>query len=199
LPVFAERRARAGVRGRWPSPPGAFSAAGRFTPLDIPGHSEDSLEGKEGKVFRTMHRPNRIAVAVVVALAVVAVAASAASAAIRIARINYNSPGRDTRSNASLNAEWIRLENTGGSARLRGWSISDAVGHVYRFQRFTLRAGRTVTIHTGDGTDTAANLYWGSGNYIWNNDEDTARLRRPNDALADTCRYDNSSASSVTC
>jgi Lamin Tail Domain len=147
-----------------------------------------------------MHLRSRMAVAAVAGLAVVVVGASAASAAIRIARINYNSPGRDTRSNTSLNAEWIRLENTGGAGRqLRGWTISDAVGHDYRFQRFLLRAGRTVTIHTGDGTDTAASLYWGSGNYIWNNDEDTARLRRPNRVLADSCQYDNSSASSITC
>ncbi len=88
----------------------------------------------------------------------------------------------------------------GGAARqLRGWGISDAAGHVNRFQRFRLRAGRTVTIHTGDGTDTAANLYWDSRNYIWNNGEDTARLRRPNGALADSCQYDDSFASSVTC
>jgi hypothetical protein len=147
-----------------------------------------------------MRRRTRIAVAALVALAVVVLAAPAASAAIRIARINFDSPGRDTRSNASLNAEWIRLKNTGGSARqLRGWTISDAAGHDYRFERFRLRAGRTVRIHTGDGTDTAANLYWGSGNYVWNNDGDTAQLRRPNGALADSCQYDDSAGSSIVC
>jgi hypothetical protein len=157
------------------------------------------MESQEHKAGR-MHCLTRVAVAGLAALAVVVVAAPAATAAIRIARINYDSPGRDTRSNASLNAEWIRLENTGGPARqLRGWTISDAAGHVYRFERFRLRAGRTVTVHTGDGTDTSANLYWGSGNYIWNNDADTARLRRPTGALADSCQYDNSSASSVNC
>jgi hypothetical protein len=157
------------------------------------------MESQKHKGVR-IHRRARSAVAVLSALAVVVLAAPAASAAIRITRINYDSPGRDTRSNASLNAEWICLENTGGSTRqLRGWTISDAARHVYRFQRFRLRAGRTVTIHTGDGTDTAANLYWGSGNYIWNNDGDTARLRRPNGRLADSCHYDNSSASSVNC
>jgi Lamin Tail Domain len=142
----------------------------------------------------------RIAVAALVALAVVVLAAPAASAAIRIVRINFDSPGRDTRSNASLNAEWIRLTNTGGSARqLRGWTISDAAGHRYRFKRSRLRVGRTVTLHTGDGRDTSANLYWGMGNYVWNNDGDTARLRRPNGALADRCSYDESAGSSVTC
>ncbi len=128
------------------------------------------------------------------------IATPAASGAIRITKIYYNSPGVDTRSNASLNAEWIRLKNTGRSAQeLRGWRISDASGRVYRFGAFVLRAGRSVTVHTGDGSDTTANRYWGSGNYIWNNDKDTARLRRPNGRLADRCSYDDSSANSATC
>jgi hypothetical protein len=157
------------------------------------------MENHKRKAVRTRRRV-RVATAAFVALAVVVLAAPAASAAIRIVRINFDSPGRDTRSNASLNAEWIRLVNTGDAARqLRSWRISDAAGHVYRFERFRLRAGRTVTIHTGDGTDTRSNLYWDSGNYIWNNDGDAARLRRPNGALADRCGYDESAGSSVTC
>jgi hypothetical protein len=142
----------------------------------------------------------RAFVAALAASFAVAVAVPAASGAIRITKIYYDSPGSDTRSNASLNAEWIRLTNTGSSAQQLGdWSISDAAGHVYVFGPFKLRAGRSVTVHTGDGTDTATHLYWGSGNYIWNNDKDTARLRRPNGRLADRCHYDNSSANPVTC
>ena len=126
-----------------------------------------------------------------------AVAVPAAPAAIRITRIYYDSPGKDTRSNASRNAEWVRLKNTGHTARqLRDWRLSDASRHVYRFDRFTLRAGRTVTIHTGNGHDTASDLFWGSGNYIWNNDTDTARLRRRDGGLVDSYHYENPNASS---
>jgi hypothetical protein len=41
----------------------------------------------------------------------------AAAGAIKINRIYFDSPGSDTGSNSSLNAEWIRLKNTGNSAR----------------------------------------------------------------------------------
>jgi hypothetical protein len=148
-----------------------------------------------------MHVLSRAMLALLVVAAVAATTAPAASGAIRITKIYYDSPGRDDWSNASLNDEWIRLRNTGESSRqLRDWSIRDAVGHVYWFDSLRLGAGRTVTVHTGDGSDSAAHRYWGSGNYVWNNTGDTATLRRPNGARADRCSYDDSgSASSVTC
>jgi hypothetical protein len=34
-----------------------------------------------------------------------------------------------------------------------------------------------VTVHTGSGTDTATDRYWGYGSPVWNNDGDTATLR----------------------
>jgi hypothetical protein len=116
--------------------------------------------------------------------------AAAAGAAVRIDRIQYDSPGADDGSNASLNAEWIRLENAGSkSVKLGGWTIRDAAGSVYRFGRFTLFAHNLVTIHTGHGSNTRHHRYWGSGNYIWNNDGDTATLKRVNGTVADRCHY----------
>ena len=44
-------------------------------------------------------------------------------------------------------------------------------------------------IHTGHGSNTRKNVYWGSGNYIWNNDGDTATLKRPGGTVADRCHY----------
>jgi Lamin Tail Domain len=145
-------------------------------------------------------RTARILVALAAALTAVSLVVPAASGAIRITRIYYNSPGADTGSNASLNAEWIRIRNTGSTGRwLTNWRIRDASGHTYRFGSYKLRAGRAVTIHTGNGTNTARHRYWRSGNYIWNNTSDTARLRRPNGALVDVCHYNNSSASQKVC
>jgi len=34
-----------------------------------------------------------------------------------------------------------------------------------------------VTLRTGTGTDTDADLYWGSGAAVWNNDGDTVIVR----------------------
>jgi competence protein ComEC len=62
---------------------------------------------------------------------------------------------------------------------LQGCAISDASIHVYTFPSFVLAAGATVTVHTGPGTNTAMDLYWGLGSSVWNNTGDTATLKRP--------------------
>jgi hypothetical protein len=111
-------------------------------------------------------------------------------AAIRIDKIYFDSPGSDTGSNTSLNAERIRLKNTGSTGRyLTGWTIRDASGHVYRFGTYRLRAGYTVRVHTGNGTNTRLNRYWRSDGYIWNNNGDTARLKNSGGTLIDKCSY----------
>jgi hypothetical protein len=137
---------------------------------------------------------------VVAALAAIGALASTASARIVITKIYYDSPGPDRGSNKSLNAEWIRLKNTGSRGRsLRRWTIRDASSHVYTFGRFTLRAGRTVTIHTGRGSNTATDRYWGRRAYVWNNDKDTARLRNRSGTLIDKCSYNDGSAVLKVC
>ncbi|MGH3117108.1 MAG: lamin tail domain-containing protein [Gaiellales bacterium] len=139
--------------------------------------------------------------AVGAALTLLAASASGASAAIRIVKIYYDSPGADNGSNASLNAEWIRIKNTGNSARqLNNWRIRDAAGHVYKFGSLSLPAGAAVKLHTGSGYDSYPHhLYWGQGNYVWNNVKDTAKLKRPNGTVADKCSYNNASASAKVC
>jgi hypothetical protein len=70
---------------------------------------------------------------------------------------------------------------------------------VYTFGTFSLPAGKSVTLHTGKGSNTSTNLYWGSGNYIWNNTGDTAYLRKAGTSSnTDTCSW-KSVSSYVTC
>jgi hypothetical protein len=108
----------------------------------------------------------------------------------RIVAIYFDSPGTDTRTNASLNAEWVKIKNvTSTRKNLTGWSLRDQAGHVFHFPTFRLAAGATVRVHTGHGTDGAANLYWGSGSYIWNNTGDTAYLRNANLTRVSRCSY----------
>jgi hypothetical protein len=65
----------------------------------------------------------RSLVAVVTGL-LVAVIALPASAAIRITKVQYDPPGSDTGSNSSLNAEWVKIKNTGDKAKsLRRWKL----------------------------------------------------------------------------
>lgn len=127
---------------------------------------------------------------------------SSASAApcVVIYRIYYNSPGSDNGSNSSLNGEWIQLRNRCSTSRaLTSWKIKDAVGHTYTFTSYALRAGKYVKVHTGKGTNSATDRYWGRSWYVWNNDKDTAYLYNRNGSLIDKCSYNNRNASSVYC
>jgi hypothetical protein len=87
----------------------------------------------------------RVAIAAGIATVITAVPAQAL-AAIRIHKIYFDSPGPDTLSNASLNAEYIVIKNTGSSrAGVGSWTIRDIAGHVYRFPAgFRIRAGAKV-------------------------------------------------------
>jgi hypothetical protein len=131
------------------------------------------------------------------ALALVAISTPAQAASkIQIYRVYYNSPGSDTRSNASLNAEYVVLKNTGSTKQsLKAWTLRDKSSHVYTFSAFTLGAKKYVTIHTGRGTNTTANRYWGSGAYIWNNTGDTAYLRTAGRTGADSCSWGSTGSS----
>lgn len=142
------------------------------------------------------------AVLAVVAAGLVAVAAPASAAAqcVYIYRISYNSPGTDTRSNASLNGEWVQLHNRCRTTGvLTSTRIRDAAGHTYTFGSFVLGGGRYVKVHTGRGTNTAADRYWGQSAYIWNNDRDTASFYGRTPVLLDRCSYNNPHVLSLFC
>ncbi|MFE5896915.1 lamin tail domain-containing protein [Streptomyces sp. NPDC056488] len=123
-----------------------------------------------------------------------------AAGSVHLYKIYYDSPGTDSRTNASLNGEYVIVRNTTTAAvNLRGWTLTDASNHKYTFGNFTLGKGKTVTIRTGKGTNTAANLYQQRAAYVWNNDRDTATLKRSNGTRVDTCSYNSTRVDSVTC
>lgn len=131
----------------------------------------------------------RLTAALLTALFVTAVPAQAL-AAVRLVKVQYDSPGSDSGSNSSLNAEYVVIKNTGNKARtLTGWTLRDTSSHVYKFGTYKLRAGYTVTIHTGKGTNTAAHRYWGKGWYVWNNDGDKATLKNRAGSVIDRCSW----------
>ena len=123
--------------------------------------------------------------------AVLPVTGAEAASAIQFRRIQYDSPGTDTGSNTSLNAEYFQLKNIGTrTVNLYGWYVRDAAGHTYRFGgTYYLRPGYVVTVHTGKGTNTSTHRYWGSGRYIWNNTGDKAYLRTGAGTLMDYCAW----------
>jgi hypothetical protein len=123
-----------------------------------------------------------------------------AAPAIQFGKVQYDSPGDDTRSNKSLNAEYIVIKNVGSSNRtLTGFTVRDAQRHVYKFGTFTLKAGKSVRLHTGNGTNTTTDRYWGSTSYIWNNSGDKATLKNKAGTTLDTCSWSSTGSGYKYC
>lgn len=70
------------------------------------------------------------------AASVAALVQEQAAGLLRIYKIYYDSPGSDTRSNTSLNAEYVQVKNsTSRGVSLKGWTVSDASNHRYTSDR----------------------------------------------------------------
>jgi len=115
-----------------------------------------------------------------------------AATTLKFARFYADQPGADTPyTTTRLNREYIQVKNvTKKTISLSGYRIHDRKNyHVYYFPKtFRLGAGKTVTVHTGRGTNTAANLYWGLKSMAWNNNGDTAYLMKGATKIT-TCTY----------
>jgi hypothetical protein len=200
--------------------------AGAFELLEAltrPETDRAALVGRLVPVLRRGRRRNEVGspksherwavmprVAPMLALVVVLGAAPAPAAprggGVRLQKIAFDPPGADDGSNGSLNEETVVIVNDASSpVNMTGWTLRDRDNHVFRFPTFTLRGGARVTVHNGSGIDNATNLYWSSsplppisGEYIWNNDGDTATLRRRNGSRVDGCAY-SGSGSTATC
>ncbi|NLV13063.1 lamin tail domain-containing protein [Haloarcula argentinensis] len=92
-----------------------------------------------------------------------------------IDRVHVDAAGDDW---DNLNDEYVVFRNAGAEPLdMRGWTVSDEADHTYTVpDGFTLDPDETVTLHTGSGTDTATDLYWGSERPIWNNGGDTVTV-----------------------
>ncbi|RBI62438.1 hypothetical protein DMJ13_11275 [halophilic archaeon] len=77
----------------------------------------------------------------------------------------------------NYNEEYVDITNAGtSSVDVSGYTVEDSAGHTYTFPSgFSLDAGATVRLHSGDGTDSSTDLYWNNG-WTWNNGGDTAYL-----------------------
>jgi lamin tail-like protein len=129
--------------------------------------------------------------------------ASAATAAVEVSAVHYHSPGKDNRSNVSLNGEYAAITNTGSAvADLDRWTLRDTAGHVFTFPRYLLQPGDTVYVHTGRGSNGrphSGHLYWRSGSYIWDDDGDTATLTNPSGQTAATCAWTGAGTGAASC
>ncbi|MGW5045972.1 lamin tail domain-containing protein [Streptomyces griseoluteus] len=123
-----------------------------------------------------------------------------AAGTVQIHRVYFDSPGKDTRSNSSLNGEWVQLKNTSRSAvSLNGWVLKDASNHKYSFPNVKIGAGKYMKVHTGSGRDTTSDKYQGRRAYVWNNTSDTATLTKSNGSKVDTCSWTTRDGSDKYC
>ncbi|MFI5983360.1 lamin tail domain-containing protein [Streptomyces sp. NPDC051555] len=105
---------------------------------------------------------------------------------VMIGKVQYDSPGRDDRSNRSLNGEWVEVKNTGKKpVNLRGYTLADRQGHTYRFHNLTLAGHSSVKVHTGKGNNTAHDVYQNRTDYVWDK-RDAATLRNDHKRILDS-------------
>lgn len=73
----------------------------------------------------------------------------------------------------TLDAEAVVVKYNGeGELDLTGWHLKDSQGAAtYTFPAFKLFKGGAVQVHTGNGTNTAIDLYWGQRNAVWQSGE----------------------------
>lgn len=130
-------------------------------------------------LFRTL---SARAVVLAIALGISAFSFSAAPAAspstasaagcVRFAGSNFDAAGNDNYA-ANLNGEWVRIKNVCTTTKsLSYWTIRDyGSKHVYRFPYgVKIRAGATITLYSGRGTNTVSRRYWQrSYGAVWNN------------------------------
>lgn len=102
----------------------------------------------------------------------------------RIAEIHYEQGDK-------LNSEYIVIKNISNRRhRLSGFKVVDPEdGQRYRFRATTLRAGRSVVLHTGKGDNNPGDRFWRRDAPVWNNDGDRALLKNRNGVIVDRCSY----------
>ena len=94
---------------------------------------------------------------------------------LEIVSIDCNPPGDD---NANLNEEYITFRVL-VSGPLLGYVVEDESGSHYGFPDGTFSAGQIFRLHTGSGTDSQTDLYWGSTTAVWDNGSDAVTVLDP--------------------
>jgi len=167
---------------------------GHYIPL-MTGHRDPGRRGRTLAVLTAV-----LTLPLFVALSP-STAQAATAPVVRFSLAQFDTPGADRpATTAKLNGEYVVVTNYGKvSMVVTGWRLEDRYGHRYTLPAFSLRAGKSVKIHTGRGRNTSTDLYWGRSNYIWNNTRDTATLRSPTGRAIDTCSWTANGPGRTTC
>jgi LysM repeat protein len=91
---------------------------------------------------------------------------------------------REIKSPGTL-SEQVILTNLSGQVNMAGWTMTDGEGNKFTFPNLTLLSNGEVTVHTGKGTNTPTDLYWGQTDSRWSKGK-VAYLRDPSGKLIAT-------------
>lgn len=96
-----------------------------------------------------------------------------------IERVHAKNPGSDV---ADAEEEHVVFTNEGeGAVDLSNWLVEDSTGERFVFpEGTTVGAGETLTLHTGVGTDTDDEVYWGRARAVWHHEDDRIRVKNGN-------------------
>jgi hypothetical protein len=90
---------------------------------------------------------------------------------------------------SSLEQEYVVLLNFGVELDMEGWSVTDRDGHTFVFPDFRLGSGEGVRLYTGQGYNSANELFWGRNSTLWAADSDTVYLIDDEGVLIDQYTY----------
>lgn len=111
---------------------------------------------------------------------------SSTGSPVKIVSVRYDAPGND---NNNLNEEYITFQVL-VSGSLVGYAVQDESGKTYYFPDRIYQKGQTFRLHSGRGTDTQTDLYWGmTGTAVWNNDGDTVKVLDPQGKIVESYSY----------
>lgn len=82
--------------------------------------------------------------------------------------VNWDAPGRDS---DNLNGEYVAIRNAGTTdVPIAGWWVRDTMLRRFVFPAGTvLRAGDTIYVHAGAGTNTGNRFYWDQDGPVFEN------------------------------
>ena len=82
------------------------------------------------------------------------------------------------RGRKNANDEYVVFKNAGViPLSLTGWTVSDEANQTYLVPQFTLGPGKSFTLYTGLGKNSAEALYWGRQKVVWNRIGDTVFVK----------------------
>jgi len=75
--------------------------------------------------------------------------------------------------------EYVAFRNAGDETlTLSGWTVENDGGQRFVFpDGFVLDSGQNVTVHSGRGSDSETDVYWGATSGVWDDDGDTITVR----------------------